>query len=151
MRRGFSMAELMVTVSIIGVLSAIAIPAWREAQFQTKRAEIPGNVAGIRTAELGYYAAWSRFVEQTDYLPRTLGNGADDRSPVAWPDQGEGGGFDTLGWRPDGQVRGVYSVPVAEAEDLQIDAACNVDGNDDIASFFATESLAGSWDSEVVY
>lgn len=145
------MAELMVTVAIIGVLSAIAVPTWRESQFRTKRAEIPANVAGIRTAQLGYYAAWSRFVQETDYYPRSLSLDGDDRQLVDWPDVGAGGGFDTLGWSPNGAVRGVYWIPLGDDSVFEIDAACNIDGDDEPATYFATESSPGFWDSETTY
>lgn len=150
-QRGFSMTELMVTVAIIGVLSAIAVPTWRESQFRIKRAEIPANVAGIRVAELGYYAAWSRFVEQGESLPRSLESSGNDRLLEDWPEVGSAQGFDTLGWSPNAAVRGVYSVPIAETDQLQIDAACNVDGNDDIATYYATESIEGEWDDDSMF
>ena len=150
--RGFSMAELMVTVASIGVLSAIAIPAGRDSQFKTKRAEIPANVAGIRTAELGYYAAWSKFLDQSAYVPRELSENGDDRKPAGWPAvDPESNNFDVLGWSPNGEVRGTYSVPIANNEELQIDAACNVDGDSNVATYFATESNNGEWDDDSKY
>lgn len=142
------MAELMVTVAIIGVLSAIAVPTWRDSQFRTKRAEIPANVAGIRVAELGYYAAWSKFVAQAEPLPRALAGDGTDRLPYAWPKLGTAQGFDTLGWSPNASVRGAYSVYVEKSVYMQVDAACNVDGDDEIATFYATESVEGVWDPE---
>lgn len=148
--RGFTMAELMVTVAIIGVLSAIAVPTWRDSQFRTKRAEIPANVAGIRVAELGYYAAWSRFVAQTEPVPRVLAGDGSDRTVYPWPEVGDGGGFDTIGWSPNAAVRGVYSVFLDDPF-LEVDGYCNVDGDDEIAWFYATQSVEGIWDPETAH
>jgi prepilin-type N-terminal cleavage/methylation domain-containing protein len=54
-QRGFTLVELMITVSIIGTLAATAITLFRAQQLRAKRAEAFTNVEAIAKHERGYY------------------------------------------------------------------------------------------------
>ncbi len=53
--KGFSLIELMVVVSIIGVLTAIAVPNYQKSQARIRTIEAKVNLASLYTVELSYY------------------------------------------------------------------------------------------------
>ncbi len=49
-QQGFTLIELMIVVAIIGILAAIAIPAYQDYTFRAKFAEVVVVSAGYKTA-----------------------------------------------------------------------------------------------------
>lgn len=129
-RQGFTVLELMIAVAIVGILAAIAIPAYKEMQHKVRRAELPPNVDGIRTAQL----AWE--VTNREYL--TLPDNPDttpnrelrpfDRTLDRWSE---------LGWAPSGSVRGSYVV-AATASDFTVTGYSDVEGDGAVCHYDAT-------------
>ncbi len=60
-RGGFTLIEAMIVVAIIGLLAAIAIPAYLKWQGQSRQAEAKTNLSGIFVSELAFFGENSRY------------------------------------------------------------------------------------------
>ncbi|HEY7242007.1 MAG TPA: prepilin-type N-terminal cleavage/methylation domain-containing protein [Burkholderiales bacterium] len=54
-KRGFTLIELMITVAIIAVLAAIALPAYNDYVTRSKFAEATGNLSDLRVKMEQFY------------------------------------------------------------------------------------------------
>lgn len=83
--KGFTLIELLIVVAIIGILAAIAVPNFLNAQLRAKIGRVQSEFATCKTAfemyrldtggrlpnawaDGGWYAAWSRFTTPVAYL-----------------------------------------------------------------------------------
>lgn len=83
---GFTLIELLIVVAIIGILAAIAVPNFLNAQLRAKIGHVQAEFNTCKTAfEMyrldngaklpdawaigGWYVAWQRFTTPTSYLP----------------------------------------------------------------------------------
>ena len=72
-RRGFTLVELMITVGLIGVLCAIAIPNFMAYQARSRRSEAYANLASLARAQKAYLAERNEFLDVFDSGQLTLG------------------------------------------------------------------------------
>ncbi|WP_312224269.1 pilin [Stutzerimonas nitrititolerans] len=57
MQKGFTLIELMIVVAIIGILAAIALPAYQDYTARSQMSEAMTLASGARTAVSEYYSA----------------------------------------------------------------------------------------------
>jgi prepilin-type N-terminal cleavage/methylation domain-containing protein len=114
-RGGFSLIELMITVAIIGVLAAIAVPGFLSYQARARRSEGYTNVAGIARAYKASHAETGVFpdmVDETTLLGNkkaTLPDATPSTIKLPWDTETENF-FKLVGWRPEGSVFYSYDV-----------------------------------------
>lgn len=102
--QGFTLIELMIVVAIIGILAAIAIPAFQNYQLRAKRSEAYANLVSIARASESYFTANGTYVDTGNSFPGGAGPQKrqwDGLSAVA---------FDPIGYRPEGNVYFDYEV-----------------------------------------
>lgn len=103
---GFSLIELMVVVTIIGILAGVAIVNIQNAQRKAREAALKDNLYKMRQAIDNFYADKQHFpAELTELVPNYIKkipkdpvSGAEDWEPVmAQPDENEPSPTDTAG------------------------------------------------------
>lgn len=131
-RAGFTLIEMMITVAIIGILAAIAIPAFQNYQHRSKRSEAMSNLVSIARAEKAYRAEYNVFVPVLAAQPFSGPLGPSKRPWTPAADLA----FADVGWRPEGHVYYDYEVNVDDAGCagcMTVTAYGNVDGDVNLA------------------
>jgi type IV pilus assembly protein PilA len=126
-RAGFTLTELMITVAIIGILAAIAIPNFVSYQNRSKRSEAMTNLEAVVKAEIAYFGANGVYRGTIGPMPAGIGP-----NKVPW-DAAAKAEFDPLGYAPEGAVWYRYDVNT-----LPGDCACGLGGNGEAMCFTAT-------------
>jgi len=65
-RKGFSLIELMIVVTVIGILSAVAIPTYMGIQKRARRSEFKTNLEILRLLEEKAFAERGAYVAGAD-------------------------------------------------------------------------------------
>jgi type II secretory pathway pseudopilin PulG len=113
--------ELMTVVCIISLIAAIAVPAWLEMQWRSKRVELDQNCHAIIVSEEAYHYSFDMYLNVNQWLP----TGVPGKKRKAWP---TGTLFDKMGYRPDGTVYGQYNAYTGgSCADLNIEGKQNLD------------------------
>lgn len=106
-KAGFTLVELMIVVAIIGILAAIAVPAFRSYQLRAKRSEAYSNLVSIARSSESYFVANGQYVDTVMGYP-----GLPGQMKQVWT-AAAALAFDTIGYRPEGDVYFDYDVNAA--------------------------------------
>ena len=60
--KGFTLIELMITVAILAILAAVAIPVYNNYVHSARAAEATTNISGIRTLQESYFAENNTYI-----------------------------------------------------------------------------------------
>ncbi len=70
---GFTLIELMIVVTIIGVLASIAVPAYRDYSIRAKLSEAMNVFGSVKTAYSVYYYSQASLPDELNDLPEFSG------------------------------------------------------------------------------
>jgi prepilin-type N-terminal cleavage/methylation domain-containing protein len=115
-QHGFTLVEIMITVAIIGILAAIAIPAFSNYQNRSRRAEAFANLGAIAKLEKSYFSEYSVYVA----VPVSQPGGGNPVTKRPWTALADAA-FGTVGFHPDGDVLYDYDVNVDAAQCPRLD------------------------------
>jgi type IV pilus assembly protein PilA len=81
-QQGFTLIELMIVVAIIGILAAVAIPAYQDYTTRARASELINIAAGPKTAVSEYYISQGSLPNSAPFSGDT--SGADNVQTLKW-------------------------------------------------------------------
>jgi len=72
--KGFSLVELLIVVAIIGILAAVAVPAYYNHILRSRQADAYHNLLDIKAAQEMYYSMYNEYAGPYSYAQFIAGN-----------------------------------------------------------------------------
>jgi type IV pilus assembly protein PilA len=151
-KEGFTLIELMIVVAIIGILAAIAIPAFINYVKRSKTSEAGANLKSLFTGAAAYYEAenWQQGMVTAGGTAAasshcSIANANQSTTPsdakqvIDWQAQTDAAGFTALNFAPADPI--YYDYNVLEKDDTS--NCANAAGDIDIYTFRANGDLDG--------
>lgn len=82
-QQGFTLIELMIVVAIIGILAAVAIPAYNDYTIRARFTEVMGSAAAVKTTMADEYLSTNAFPAAADAIVADMQNTFANSSYVA--------------------------------------------------------------------
>ena len=130
-------ADFMVSAAmtpLMGVAIMRGLSNFSDMALQSKRSELRSQIQAIRIAQIEYHLIHGRYVAVDDYEP-------DSQPGSNLRDLPKESGFSSLGWRPEGGLRGSYKVVVESPSDFRVMGISDLDEDGERAVFTATKSI----------
>jgi len=148
---GFTLVELMIVVVILGILAAVAIPAFTRYVKRSKTSEAAGNIAKIYQGQTTYYQGalergFSSFVNAATATPAAAAGAAKYPASVAtWSTDAN---WSAIGFSLDSAHYYQYQSPgitavAGDATAFTARAMGNLDGDGTYSTFQRLGSTAG--------
>jgi len=151
MRAGFTLVELMIVVVILGILAAVAIPAFTRYVKRSKTSEASGNIAKVYQGQLTYYQGalergFSSFVNANSLTPNaTPGSAKFTANVAAWNASAE---WTAIGFSLDSAHYYAYASPAltavtADGTAFTAYAIGNLDGDATNSTYLRLGTIVG--------
>ncbi|MDB4929612.1 MAG: fimbiral protein PilA [Myxococcaceae bacterium] len=139
---GFTLVELMIVVVILGILAAVAIPAFTRYVKRSKTSEATGNISKIYQGEVAYFNQASEqsvasFASATQ-TPSTTPSAS--KYPAQPTNFTSNSGWSAIGFSVDSPLYYSY-VASASASNFTAAANGNIDGDNINSTFSRSGSL----------
>ena len=89
-QKGFTLIELMIVIAIVGILSAVALPAYQDYTVRAKVTEGLTLAGALKTGVTEYYYSEGSYATTLDGMGLTSDENSDLVSSITWDGSGDG-------------------------------------------------------------